>query len=165
VKASQRSPDGCTIYRLTWWAQLIDILVAAGCLFACYENYLQYVRGAWGKEWTFWLMEIFFLIVALSTALGPMFSRVVLDDDSITVKGILKSRSLQRSAIAGIKFRGTRSGRYAVLEGAAPARKRFVVPLCYRFDERWDKWISTLKNLDEAEDGAPSIIHPRDPQA
>jgi hypothetical protein len=137
-------PGFPSVYKMTWWARLIYFLIAAAFLFIGYKLIEQYCSAPWGKLEVCLLFAVGAPGIGKFCILNPILSRVVLDRDSVTLTGVFGRRSLPRAAVAGYKILKD-DGHYIILISADPKMRNLSIPQIYRFDRRWDAWISTLE--------------------
>ena len=77
----------------------------------------------------------------------PLALKVTVDQDSVTLNGVFRQRSIQRSSIE--EFERVHAGRdnYLLLRGSAG--ESLMIPDLFAFDEAWDDWLSTYKDVSD----------------
>jgi hypothetical protein len=140
-------PDIPSVYQMKWTFQFVYFIVGGSFLFLSYKAVECYLQNPWGPEWQLWLVGTVFPVVGVACVLSPFVSRVVLDRDSITLKGILRDKSLPRAAITSMRAYQNDGYRYATLVAPHNRPRRLTIQLIYRFDRRWDNWTSTLHRV------------------
>ena len=78
----------------------------------------------------------------------PLTSAVIVDQYSVTLKTMFSERSLQRSSITSIERirMNIGNGTSLILRGSAEEKLAIPVDL-FAFDEAWDDWLSTYRDL------------------
>jgi hypothetical protein len=75
----------------------------------------------------------------------PLTSAVIVDQYSVTLKTVFSERSLQRSSITSIE---RSKGTSLILRGNAEEKEKLEIPVAlFTFDEAWDDWLSTYRDL------------------
>lgn len=114
------------------------------------------------------------LIITLLCAFGALYSKVTFDREFVEVRLPFRKCRLKRDSIESIRTgsaylgRGAAGGvgmRVLILENKGLPNQEMRIPAWFAFDDAWDDWISTLKNLDENEDAPISIFGSKDPDA
>jgi hypothetical protein len=136
-----------SVYKMKWIVQIIHIFIGGIFLFISYKGIEGYFETPWGPQWTLWVVTIVFPAVGAASVLSPFVSRVVLDRDSVTLKGILRDQSLPRAAVTSMKVYEDDGYYYATFVAPNNKPRKLTIPLIYRFDQRWHNWISTLHKV------------------
>ncbi len=93
-------------------------------------------------------------------------SRIVLDRESVSVRGLFRGCSLRRNQIATVRT-GSKplivgwmlvSVKYLILGTDGPGSEELNIASTFRFDEAWDEWIETLENLDEKQEEIQTLL-------
>ena len=78
----------------------------------------------------------------------PLTSAVIVDQYSVTLKTMFSERSLQRSSITSIERMNIGKGTSLILRGNAEEKEKLAIPVdFFTFDEAWDNWLSTYRDL------------------
>jgi hypothetical protein len=96
-----------------------------------------------------------FLVLSIGSALFSVFmiSRplrvaVIVDRNSITLRGVFSQGSLQRSSITAIERRNTGRGTLLVLRSSIEEKEELAIALnLFAFDEAWDDWLGQYRDL------------------
>jgi hypothetical protein len=90
----------------------------------------------------------------------PLTSAVIVDQHSVTSKGMFSVSSLPRSSITAVERLATGKGTLLVLRGNVEKREVLSIPVdLFSFDEDWDDWLSTYRDL--SSDKPLSLFPPR----
>jgi hypothetical protein len=82
--------------------------------------------------------------------LRPLVVAVIVDQYSVTLKGMLSKHSLQRSSITAIETVGTGKGPMLILRGNIEGKESLAIGVnLFAFDEAWDEWLSTYRDLSD----------------
>jgi hypothetical protein len=98
-----------------------------------------------------------FLIVSMGAALfsafmisRPLVTGVIVDQYSVTVKGMFSAHSLQRSSITAIETVSTGKGPLLILLGNNDEKESLSIGVnLFAFDQAWDEWLSTYRDLSD----------------
>jgi hypothetical protein len=98
-----------------------------------------------------------FLILSIGAALfsGFMISRplvtvVIVDQYSVTLKGMFSEHSLQRSSITAVETVSTGKGPLLILRGNIDEKESLTIGVnLFAFDQAWDDWLSTYRDLSD----------------
>jgi hypothetical protein len=94
---------------------------------------------------------IFSILIALFSVFmiaRPLTSAVIVDQYSVTCKGILSERSLPRSSITAIERVAAGKGTLLVLRGNVEKKEELSIPvILFSFDEDWDDWLKHIQDL------------------
>jgi len=96
-----------------------------------------------------------FLILSIGIALfsvfmisRPLIVAVIVDRDSVRLKGMFSEKSLQRCSITAIERRNTGRGTLLILRGNSEEREELTIAVnLFAFDEAWDDWLGTYRDL------------------
>lgn len=117
-------------------------------------------------RWYHFVVGAVFLVVAVLTHNGllifvipialfsvfmiarPLASAVIVDQHSVTSKGMFSQSSLPLSSITAIERVATGKGTLLVLRGNVEKKEQLSIPVnLFSFDEDWDDWLSTYRDL------------------
>jgi hypothetical protein len=140
-------PNIPSVYKMKWTIQVVYFLIGGTFLFLGYKAVDSYIQNPWGPQWQLWIVVIVLSAVGAGTISSSFVSCVVLDRDSVTLKGILRDKSLPRAAIASMRIYQDDGYHYATLIAPKHKPRKLTVPLIYRFDRRWNNWTSTLQRI------------------
>lgn len=97
-----------------------------------------------------------FLILSVALGLFAVFmiSRalvmaVTVDPLSVTFKGLFSENSLQRASITAVEREHTGKANYVILWGNLDEKEHLSIPDLFAFDEAWDDWLSTYRDLSD----------------
>src|SRR5262249_31233371 len=88
----------------------------------------------------FRILSVVLALFAIFMICRPLILAVKLDQFSVTVKGLLSEKSLQRSSITAVETRSTGKGSYLILWGNIDRKESLTVPNLFAFDQAWDDW-------------------------
>lgn len=92
-----------------------------------------------------WIFSIPIVLFSLFMIARPFTSAVMVDQYSVTLKMMFSERSIQRSSLTAIERTHTGRGTLLTLRGSA---EDLSIPAnLFVFDEDWDDWLSTYKDL------------------
>lgn len=92
------------------------------------------------------------VIAALFGAYGfarPLVTKVTVDQGYVTFQGMFSKNSLARSSIAAVETKHTGKGSLLVFWGDTGKEERLTIPAIFRFDDEWDQWWSSYRNLSD----------------
>lgn len=92
-----------------------------------------------------WIFSIPIVLFSLFMIARPFTSAVMVDQYSVTLKMMFSERSIQRSSLTAIERVHTGKGTLLTLRGSA--EKLSIPANLFAFDEDWDDWLSTNKDL------------------
>ncbi len=94
---------------------------------------------------------IFSILIAVFSVFmiaRPLTSAVIVDQYSVTSKGMFSESSLPRSSITAIERIATGKGILLILRGNVEKKEELAIPVnLFSFDEDWDNWLSTYTDL------------------
>jgi hypothetical protein len=100
------------------------------------------------------VMVYHFLILSVVLALfgvfmisRPLVMAVTVDQYSVTFKSTFSENSLQRSSITAVETKHTGKGNILILWGDIDEKESLAIPDLFAFDDDWDKWLSTYRDL------------------
>ena len=146
MEISQETPVGVRTYRysLRGWAWNLvrgAMFAAGGCLLLMrdYDN----ERGG---PLLYWAIGVGFFLGAAYFAISAAYSTVVLDQESVTVRGVFFTQSIRRHSVSSylIDPGGRNQATSIRLISNLPGESNLDVPKLYAFDDAWHKWISSL---------------------
>ena len=99
-----------------------------------------------------------FLILSIGIALfavfmisRPLLESVIVDQYSVTVKGIFRENSVQRSSITAIETVSIGKGPLLMLWTNVDQKKGLAIAVnLFAFDEEWDEWLSSYRDLSDS---------------
>ena len=151
LKTSQRGRSEPKSYPLKRWAKAVFLLLAAACLALGCLLYVNWIALPWQRSLGIWTGAAGLILMGIYLCLSVLRYGVLVERDSVTVKGVFRSSTIQRSEIRGRRTYSNRSGEYAVLEAKVPDGKTLTVSNYFDLDEAWSEWIGSVPDLD-AED-------------
>jgi hypothetical protein len=125
------------VYRFNWFYRLYHFGVGATALVGAVMVY------------HFLILSVVLALFAVFMICRPLVMAVKLDQFSVTVKGPFSEKSLQRSSIKAIETRSYGKGRYLILWGDIDEKESLTIPNLFAFDEVWDDWLSTCRDLSD----------------
>lgn len=97
-----------------------------------------------------------FLVLAIVAALFAMFMiarplvmAVTVDRLSVTFKGMFSEKSIERSSITAVESKHTGKTPILILWGDIDEKESLVIPDMFSFDDGWDTWLSTYRDLSD----------------
>jgi len=98
-----------------------------------------------------------FLILSIVAALfsiymiaRPLIVAVIVDANSVTLKGMFSQHSLQRSSITAVETVSTGKGPLLILRGNIDEKESLAIGVnLFAFDQAWDEWLSTYRDLSD----------------
>lgn len=82
----------------------------------------------------------------------PFVMAVIVDHDSVTMKGMFSARSIQRSSITAVEFKTSGKSHSLILWGDLEQKEHLSIPDLFAFDDAWDDWWRSYRDLS---DGKP----------
>ncbi|HLW83341.1 MAG TPA: hypothetical protein VKS20_14985 [Candidatus Acidoferrales bacterium] len=79
----------------------------------------------------------------------PLVMAVTVDQYSVRFKSVFSERSLQRSSITAVETKHTGKGNILILWGNIDEKESLAIPDLFAFDDDWDNWLSTYRNLSD----------------
>ncbi len=139
------------VYRLRWWAQGTFILGSVVCavigsltLFGSTPDTLDPVKQAPINT----ILGVGLIFLAAYIAARAVFSAVIVDQDTITARGVFQSRSLRKSEVRGFEEYSSGKGlTYLILWPKSPEQRHLQFENYFSFDGEWKRWISTLPDI------------------
>ena len=125
------------VYRLNWAYRLYHFAVGAAALVGAVMAYHFLILSV-----VLALFSIFMISRALVMA-------VTVDPFSVTFKGLFSENSLQRSSITAVETKHTGKGDILILWGNIDEKESLAIPDLFAFDEDWDSWLSTYRDLSD----------------
>jgi len=99
-------------------------------------------------------------LVSVFMIARPLTSAVILDQYSVTNKGVFSENSLPRSSITAIERLHTGKGTLLMLRGNVQDKEELSIPVfLFAFDETWDDWLGGYRDL--SSDQPLSLFPPR----
>ncbi len=138
-------------YGLGWLMRSIFLLFALACAAGDGFMFLIILRNPAPPS------GILLVLIPLTMCLGIFFAlasfryRLTLDQESVTLVGVILTRSLRMHDIKGRRVWTNRNGSYLAIEGKNPGDKRVVVSNYFKVDDEWRNWVATLPDLDDAD--------------
>jgi hypothetical protein len=96
----------------------------------------------------FLLLSIVLVLFSVFMIARPLVLKVTVDQSSVTVKGMFSESSLQRSAITAFERIHTGKDNYVMLRGTDESES-LMIPEMFGFDEAWEDWLSTYRDLSD----------------
>ncbi len=154
MEISQETPVGVRTYRYSLGSQVSylvrgAIFVAIGCILLTrdYDN----ERGG---PLLYWAIGVGFFLGAAYFAISAAYSTVVLDQESVTVRGVFFTQSIRRHSVSSylIDPGGRNQATSIRLISNLPGESNLDVPKLYAFDDAWKQWISSLPDVGKKEE-------------
>jgi hypothetical protein len=138
-------------YSLKRWVKGVCLLLAAACfVFGCLL-YVDWKALPWLESLNIQTGAAGLILMGIYLCLGAFQYRVLLDQDSVTVKGVFRAPSLRRDEVKGRRTFRNRNGEYTVLEPKELDGKILTISNFFDLDQAWFDWVGSLPDLD-AED-------------
>lgn len=139
------------VYRLRWWVQGAYIFGAVvfaasgtSALFASTSGTLDAVKQMPINT----ILGVGLITFAAYIVALAVFSAVVVDQDTITLKRPFYTRSLRKSEVRGFeKYPSSKGMPYLVLWPKSSEERRLRFENLFAFDGEWKRWISSLPDL------------------
>lgn len=96
----------------------------------------------------FLILSAVLILFSVFMIARPLVLKVTVDQSSVTVKGMFKESSLQRSAITAFERIHTGKDNYVMLRGT-DGSESLMIPNMFAFDEGWEEWLSTYRDLSD----------------
>jgi hypothetical protein len=91
------------------------------------------------------IFSVPFVLLSAFMIARPLTSAVIVDQYSVTSKGMFSGHSLPRSSITAIERVNTGKGVLLIFRGDV---KELSIPVnLFAFDQAWDDWLSAYKDL------------------
>jgi hypothetical protein len=129
-----------TIYRLSWFYRLYHFAVGVAALVGTVIVH------------EFLIMSVGLALFSVFMISRPLIMAVTVDQFSVTFRGTFSAHSLQRSSITAVENKHTGKGNLLILWGNIDEKESLVIPDLFNFDDAWDKWWKTHRDLS---DGKP----------
>src|SRR5579862_8778899 len=95
-----------------------------------------------------WIFSIPIALLSVFMLARPLTTAVIVDQYSITLKSMFSENPLPRSSITAIERVNIGKGTLLTLWGNAKEKERLSVSVnLFAFDEAWDEWLSTYRDL------------------
>ena len=147
----QDKPQESRIFRFSILARVLYLVqaafaVAIGCILLA-----RGPDGSDGKNLLHWGVGVGMFLLAAYFASSGAYSAVIFSHDSITVRGVLETRSIHRSSVKGYADASVgRQSRIRLISNS-PEEADLLVLKYFAFDDGWRSWISSLPDLDNEE--------------
>jgi hypothetical protein len=128
---------GTKVYRLNWAYRLYHF--AAGVT--------TFVGAIMVHH--FWILSVVLVLFSMFMIARALAMAVTVDQFSVTSKGLFSKNSLQRSSITAIERQHTGKGNCLILWGNLDEKESLTIPDIFAFDDAWDDWLSTYKDLSD----------------
>jgi len=76
-----------------------------------------------------------------------IFTKVIVNQYSVVLKGMFSEGSLQRSSITAIERKHTGRSNFLILWGNLDEKENLTIADVFAFDKAWDDWLSTFRDL------------------
>jgi hypothetical protein len=154
MEISQESPVGVRTYHYSlrgwaWNLMRVVIFVAFGCLILMRDY--DYARGG---PLLYWAAGIGCLLVAVYYVISATYSVVLFDKESVTVRGVFITQSIRRRSVSSylIDSGGRNQASAMRLISNSPDEMNLDVPKLYAFDNTWNTWICSLRDVGKDEE-------------
>ena len=156
---AMETSTGVRTYRYTAFEQISSlavgaIYVAVGCVW-----FARDIDGPREGPLSHWAFGIGLFLMAAYFAISAAYSVVILDQDSVTLRGILGTKSIRRSSVRSylIEQRG-RQGTFIRLISNLPHESDLLIPKRFAFDDAWREWISSLTDFAKKQEASFSEL-------
>jgi hypothetical protein len=125
------------VYRLSRVYQVYHFAVGAAALIGAVKCY------------DFLILAVGLALLSVFMIARPLRMAVIVDQTSVTYKGMFSENSLQRSSITAFESQRTGKTPNLILWGNIDQKECLVIPDMFGFDDEWDGWLSTHKDLSD----------------
>jgi len=95
-----------------------------------------------------WIFSIPVVLFSVFMIARPLTTAVIVDLHSVTLKGMFSENSLPRSSITAIERVHTGKGTLLTLWGNMEEKEKLSIAVnLFAFDEAWEDWLSTYRDL------------------
>jgi len=154
METSQETLVGLRTYRYSLGSQVNYLLfgaffVAIGC-----GLFTRDFGNAASGPLLYWAAGISSFLVAAYFAISAAYSVVFFDQESVTVRGVFVTQSIQRRSVSiYLIVRGSKNQAAAIrLISNSTEEMNLDVPKLYAFDDAWKQWISSLHDRTQEEE-------------
>jgi hypothetical protein len=105
-----------------------------------------------GKTPLHWIVGVGLFVAAIYLAVTAAYSVVIFSRDSITVRGVLQTRSIHTSSVKGYKYDWSRRTPRIRLISNSPDESDLLIAKNYAFDEEWRDWLSRFPDPDAGQE-------------
>lgn len=96
-----------------------------------------------------WFFAAVLFLFAVFMIARPLIMSVTVDESSVRLRGMFSEHSLQRSSITAVEMRHTGKTPLLILWGNMDKKERLVIPALFGFDDEWNDWLGTYRDLSE----------------
>ena len=125
------------VYRFNWAYRLYHFGVGAAAI----------VGAVLCRE--FMVLAIGLTLFSVFMIARPLVMAVIVDQSSVTFKGMFSTDSLERSSITAVQTQHTGKGDILILWGNIDEKENLAIPDLFGFDDDWDDWWSTYRDLSD----------------
>jgi hypothetical protein len=101
------------------------------------------------KCYSFLILAVVLALFSMFMIARPLVMAVTVDQFSVTFKAMFSENSLQRSSITAVETIHTGRGDILRLWGNTDEKERLDIPGLFSFDDAWDNWWSTYRDLSD----------------
>jgi hypothetical protein len=136
-------------YTLKGWSRALYLFFAIGGICLGVVLYSQTLNAAAKNPWPMRLSAAAVVLAGIYFGISAFSSFVQLDQQSVSVGGVLQTRSLRLDAIRGRRTISSRNGSYLVIEGKNREDRPLRISSSFDLDDDWAAWAESLVDLDE----------------
>jgi hypothetical protein len=125
------------VYRLNLVYRLYHFAVGAAALVGAVMVY------------DFLILSVVLALFGVFMISRPLVMAVIVDQYSVRFKNVFSENSLQRSSITAVETKHTGKGKILILWGNIDEKESLAIPGLFAFDDDWDNWISTYRDLSD----------------
>jgi hypothetical protein len=149
---SQLGPVERRSYPLKRWAKRLYLLVGVACVVLGSFLVVHAMTQPWQSSVGVRTGAVGLVLMGVYLCLSAFVYRVVLDRDSVMVKGVFRTRTLRLNEVKGRRTFSDRHGEYTVLEAKEPEGKTLAFSNYFDLDQEWFDWIESISDLDAEND-------------
>jgi hypothetical protein len=98
---------------------------------------------------SFLILSILLVLFSVFMIARPLVMAVTVDQSSVTYKGLFSQKSIRHSSITAVETKLGGRSRCLILWGDIDQREALVIPDLFAFDEGWDHWWSSYRDLSD----------------
>ena len=141
-------------YGLKWWMRALFLILSVIGLCLGANLFALSLTPTAQNPWGLRLLATALVLAGLYIALSAFLYSVQLDSESVSVGGLLRTRTMRLDAIKGYRTISNQYGAYLVLEGSNAADRPLRISSYFNFDDDWTSWTQDLPNLDKRQRNA-----------
>jgi hypothetical protein len=114
-------------------------------LYHCATGAAALVCAAWWYH--FLVLSVVLALFGAFMVSRLIFTKVIVNQYSVVLKGMFSEGSLQRSSITAIERKHTGRSNFLILWGNLDEKENLTIADVFAFDKAWDDWLSTFRDL------------------